>query len=733
MEWNAIGKSVLRHLVVFFVLTVVVFVAYSNSLKGDIFLDDVLIKQKVTTDKISNYLRPGPRHFGMLTFFINGEFNVVNYRIVNIIIHIFNAFLVYAITYITLQSPLLRDRLSEHAYTAAIASGLIFALHPININAVAYISQRVAALAAFFTLMALIFYIFAHKIESKYKSCLLYGLCLVSILLGVFSKENAIIAIPLIILYDFFFITETSWHSRSKKMGVIVLALAVTIVFASFYLNITAIFSQLVSDFLHSHKIANTQSWHGVDISITAYQHILTQFRVICRYLSIFVVPLPSFLAFDRWGYPVSNGLFEPLSTLLSIVAVLSLLLIAVLKARRLPFLSFGILWYFIAISLESFVAVGLDLYFEHRNYLPSTGLIMGLTIQAFEAMNSRGSDKRMLIVIACVVLILGLFTYQRNYVWKDAVTLWLDTTQKAPYNTRAVLFLGNAYLAVKDYDNAAVYYERGLKMSEQYGSSSFYYETTIYSLAMAYFYSYRYDRLMTMVDYLEERLPDSQYLPVLKGAYAVASRQPELAMGYLEEALKGNPELVDKEVIYLLIGDSYRHQGLFEEAIKAYQKALAQNPKSYAAYYAIGKCYLALDDLQKALEYMQMALLYDNGHIDALSDAADILLSLGGDISLAQSYVDRAVSFNPSTYKPYMVMGNVKLYMGNAIEAEKYYEKALGFGAAKYAIAINKGRVYNMLGRTKEAKTYFNEALNHQDTPTKIKRLIELKLKEPD
>jgi len=160
---------------------------------------------------------------------------------------------------------------------------------------------------------------------------------------------------------------------------------------------------------------------------------------VVSRYLFVILFPLPKFLIFDWWGFPVSQSLIQPITTLFSAMLILSLLFFSVWKIKRFPLLCFGLLWYLCAISLESFFALGSDLYFEHRNYLPVSGLFIGIAGQIMISFWS-SVDRKIALSIIIIGLISGVLTFSRNFVWKDSFTLWGDTLSKAPSNIRAML-----------------------------------------------------------------------------------------------------------------------------------------------------------------------------------------------------------------------------------------------------------------------------------------------------
>ena len=154
--------------------------AYSNSLDGTWAMDDVVANKPVGIGDIKDIA--GFRKVASLTFSINhylAPFSPAYFRLFNILIHIFNSLLIYLLAYrtMTLMSAGAADKKKnlppgdeDIAFYTAFAASMLFALHPLNINAVAYIVQRMASLAAMFVLLSLVFYITASFSVSRLRA-----------------------------------------------------------------------------------------------------------------------------------------------------------------------------------------------------------------------------------------------------------------------------------------------------------------------------------------------------------------------------------------------------------------------------------------------------------------------------------------------------------------------------------------------------------------------------------
>jgi tetratricopeptide (TPR) repeat protein len=738
-----------QHIFAIVILILSIFLVYSNSLNGTWAMDDVIVNKPVGINDIQDIV--GFRKITYLTFLINqyiAPFNTMSFRIFNIMIHFINGVLIYILAYITIK--IYRENIKEdnfkkkrkdkshsvdikkQAFYVAVFSSFVFSLHPININAVAYIIQRMASLATFFVLLSLLCYIFANRTSIRTKSIPLYFLSMIFIIAGIFSKENAIMAIPLIALYDYVFLSKKDKKSTNPpftkeghgwiKRGIITVSIVIAIIaVASYFLRLHTTFIDIARFFLNPNHPLIEKGWMAVDVYWTPLQHVLTEFRVVLRYLFLLLMPFPNFLVFDWWGYPVSKGLTAPITTLLSMVALLSLLIFSIWKIKRLPFLCFGILWYLIAISLESFIALGVDLYFEHRNYLPFSGLIIGIAGQMSISFKNRIKEKYLWIFGIVLCLIFGSLTFWRNFVWKDSFTLWGDTLKKSPENIRALMAMGNAHLFASNIKDAERYYIETIKISKD-NKRAYFLNESLYSLGMVYLMQGELQKARGLIDILDYTI--ESYKPMLlRGFYKAKSGDIDGALKDYKEVL-GKTEKIDTVVLLTLMGDAYREKGLWDSAIEQYNKALSNDQTFSSAYYGIGASYMAKRNIELAAEYFKKALFYDPNNISALSDLADLMLIKKENPEKALIYAKKAIEKSPLFYQPYMTMGNVLLILRREKEADEFYNEALKRGMPDYMIPFSKARVYWLKGDMEKVKHYLSEIQKYKNLPEELREL---------
>jgi cytochrome c-type biogenesis protein CcmH/NrfG len=197
----------------------------------------------------------------------------------------------------------------------------------------------------------------------------------------------------------------------------------------------------------------------------TLAERLLTQPRVVMRYIGLLLFPHPSRLNLLH-DVPVSHSLIDPPTTLLSLLALLAIFTLAIRLALRFRLLSFCTVWFFVSLAIESSF-ISLEMMFEHRLYLP----MVGVSILAASGIRSgtRGSTLWLAPISLGLVALLSLGTYQRNEVWQSKLALWEDAVAKSPNEYMALNNLGNELRDLGRLDEAAECYERSIAAFPKY------------------------------------------------------------------------------------------------------------------------------------------------------------------------------------------------------------------------------------------------------------------------
>ncbi len=406
----------------------------------------------------NNFYRPLP----CLTFGLNwyiGQDNVLGYHVVNLVIHIITAWFLF-LTLHLLVTIYYRERESQHErffLAAALLGALFWALAPIQTQAVTYIVQRMASMAAMFTIIAIYTYL-RGRTEKKYGW---FILCLLSFFAALASKENAILLPASLVLIEFAFFR----HHITKKQVFLS-------IFASILLLIAGFFFVRYGLGLTPFKLSNPLNFLDsyANRSFTFTERILTQPRIVLMYLSQIFLPVADRLSIEH-DVVLSRSLFSPWTTLPAILLIFGLISSALIFLKKYTLLCFPILFFFLNHSVESTI-LQLELVFEHRNYLPSFFLFLPLGVLIAKILYDHKAPRfRRGAVAFCTTLFLIIFghaTYTRNAAWASEESLWTDAFRKAPNSTRAAYMLGLLYEQSGIYSRAYHFYELALHNTNQ-------------------------------------------------------------------------------------------------------------------------------------------------------------------------------------------------------------------------------------------------------------------------
>ena len=585
--------------IAFLFLAVAGFAVYYNALEGPFVFDDIdYIRENEKIRHLGNFLDlSGTRYLGFLSFAINYQLNgydTFGYHLVNVVLHIFNAALVYLLVEELFEAA--RAGQGENAgRVPALFAALLFLTHPIETQAVSYITQRLVSLTAFFYLLTLVLYLRARK-EAAFgpfssRHLLFYIPALLSCVAGQKTKEIAA-TLPFMLAF-----VEVLFLSGERKRRLLYLLpfLATALIVP---LTLLLGGSGGYSDF--SEKIRRMQIEEMSTLSMSEYAY--TQARVVATYLRLIFIPVGQNLDYD---YPVFSSISSP-QVLSSLALHLALIGAAVfLLARRsgrkgvLMLVPFGVLWFYIALSVESSVIPIQDVIFEHRVYLPSIGIFIAATaIGTFVAERWRGALYPVVFLAVAAIAVNSVLTIKRNAVWADPFALWSDVVEKSPNKARGYHNLGFLLAEKGRLDEALPYFEKAIAIRP--------------GLWIAYD---NVGTLLTEAGRTEEALAyfkkaielKKDFVPGynrLANALISLERYSE-AEGYLEEALKIDPRsystLSNMGFLLAQTGDLEGAIGFLERARDAMPSAEAHNNLGSALLLA-GRKAAALREYRAAL-----------------------------------------------------------------------------------------------------------------------------------
>lgn len=651
------------HLIALITLAVIPAIIYSNSFQAPFVLDDLpnIVEKstmEVTTltyESLHQAAFEGAivrRWLPNLSYGLNfyfGEHEVWGYHLLNLIVHIMTVMVLYGLFFTTLTLPRL-DFSPRRAAQISLISAIVWAVHPLQTNAVTYIVQRMTSMAAFFYLASLLFYVIG-RLQSRLKAprYAFWAVSLICALLALASKENSAM-LPLIILaYEFYFLSDWEKRVYSRK-SIAVLGMSLLSIFAVIWIYIG-----------RSALLSILDGYARREFSLV--ERLLTQTRIIFHYLSLMFLPLPSRLNLD-YDYEISHSLLSPPLTLVATLGILCLVGLTVYLFRRHRLLSFGLFWFLANLLIESSV-IPLELVFEHRLYLPSSMLILAVVVLSNGLWGRR--QKVLPLLWATVIVFLCLFTWQRNMVWANEISLWLDVVTKSPGKARGFNQLGIAYSKEKDFDKAIVAYKNAIR-NNPYSYSAY------LNMGRTYLMNGFVDAAIKAYQKAIKLKPSDPKVYFKLASIYLDQGQIDQAIRLFQEVIKLEPSSFE---VYFNLGSAYLAKGLTDESIKAFQKTIAINPSYDKAYFKLGSAYFNKGRINDSIKAFQEATRVNPSYSKAHFNLGVIYLKKRlVDASIKE--FQKAIQINPSYDKAYFKLGSAYLDKGLPDEAMKTFKKAI-------------------------------------------------------
>lgn len=444
-------------------LTIMVMSIYFPGLSGPYVLDDNenIAKNKAVAIKELNETnlwramqsndsgllkRPLATLSFALNYYFSGGFDdTFPFKLTNLIIHIINSVLLLFLALKILRVTKLGRHLTstEQAYTALLATTL-WAVHPIQLTNVLYVVQRMNSMAALFVILGLIVFIQGRR---QFTSSALKGLALMGTgilfgtLLGIGCKENAVLLplFALVIEYSFFEQENLDERRRAllRSLYLVILAVPLLAFFGYLYIN---------PDFLtEAYKVRH----------FSMMERVLTETRVLWNYIYLILLPSTHNLGLFHDDILISKGLFTPPVTFLATCGLVTIVSFALVK--KIPVISFAILWFLAGHLLESTV-FGLEVSYEHRNYLPTFGIVFAVAYLYVQVSKHWNISLRFIFAIA-IVLTLDFATWSQANAWKDIYSLAETNVTNHPDSFRANEFAARVNAVEKGDLVAAIHY----------------------------------------------------------------------------------------------------------------------------------------------------------------------------------------------------------------------------------------------------------------------------------
>ena len=589
-------------------------------------------KDNFMSQKGENYYRPIQTVSFMIDAQINGE-KPYAYHFSNILYHILTVIVLF----------FLLRKLGIHDNISFFLS-LLFSVHPLFTDAIAWISGRGDLLAGLFCSVSFLFFIHYNFTKNK----LFFLLHSLTFILALFSKEISVI-LPLVLIYYYWIILKNKYKIRVLVPFILVWGISV---FAFFFLGHV---------YLNSNNI----------LSLKAF---ISKLPVIPIFLGKLVIPV------GLSSMPVFDILFTTLGLILFISSGIYILK---LKIENKSLIILGIFWFlgFIIPAMFvglPFVKVHFD-YLECRAYLPSIGIFIALGVVLNEKIKERGINILLKTFIP-VILTFSLISYNYSGDFADAVSFFSSLIKSNPGNAYAYSERGSIYITRNNFDLALADLDNSIKISPTYSDPYFgkgvLYNSMNNHIRAEYFYSIALN--------FDTLYPESN--SVYENVFINLSSE-KLNLKKYDETItllkKGIRKYSDNCSLHNNLGLAYYYSTKFDSALYEYNRAikLEQNVSSY--YNNRGMVEYHLKDFTGALNDFNWALELKPDLRDTWGSRGMTKIELN-DNEGAVSDLTKAISFDPGIGSAYYFRGIAFSKLNRITEAVRDWKKAVELGYQK-------------------------------------------------
>lgn len=358
------------------------------------------------------------------------------FKLINLFIHLICGLLLYWVIFLLLKSY----QYDKHktAWIALIATTM-WLLHPFLVSTVLYVIQRMAQLSLLFSLLAILGYLKgrSYLMINELKAYLIMsGSIVAGTVLATYSKENGALTPLLILVIEFL---HPKGIVKPHKFWCLLFLWVPSI----------AIIFILLKELNFTDNLWPNRNFNQKE-------RLLTEARVLVDYLSNLYIPQYEKHGLYQDGILISKSIFAPMITLLSIISILILMLAAFFYRNKYPLFALAVLFFFGSHLMES-TLIGLEIYFEHRNYVGAIFIFLPVAASIYYLYENK--NKKLAVLVGVLILsFLSFMTYQRTTLWGSGERLTLYWAQNSPNSPRAQYEIVNYFIKHNHIEEAEHY-----------------------------------------------------------------------------------------------------------------------------------------------------------------------------------------------------------------------------------------------------------------------------------
>jgi len=594
--------------------------AYARGLGGQFLYDDVdSIPGNATIRQFSTALMPpagltvSGRPILNLSFAVNYALSgagVWSYHALNIAIHAAGALALFGIVRRTLATPAAGSWPEGECLAVAFASALLWALHPLQTESVAYVVQRAESLMGFFYLATL--YAFIRCAAAPPHAALWAAASVAACLLGMGTKEAMATAPLVVLLYDRTFVGGSFREAWARRKAI--------------HLALAACWVPLAILVAGTGGRAGTA---GFGSGTPWWAYALTQFRAVALYLRLALWPHPLVGDYGRILAGSPSGVAVGAAAVLGLVAATCVLL------RRAPPIGFLGAWFLLALApSSSVIPVSTEIIAEHRMYLALAAVATLGVVTLHVVLDRR---RVFMASVALLALAFGIMTFRRIGVYRGPFAFWTDVALKNPENAGAWNNLGNILAAGGDPGGAIARYRRALGIAPAYADAH-------YNLGLALMATGRPGEAIENYEDALRFQPDNPSIHFSLANALAGERRLSRAAAEYRAALKLDPSRADA---WFNLGGALVEAGSLEEASDAYARAVRLRPGFADARVNHGNVLAQLGRVAEAVGEFNEALRLEPGAADVHNNLGSLLAQTGR-LADAKAQFEEALRLKP-------------------------------------------------------------------------------------
>ena len=406
----------------------------------------------------------------IMNWMITGE-NIWALKFTNLIIHLLCGILIYWLSWLLLSYDIIKSKVQARYIALWITA--LWLLSPFLLSTVLYVIQRMTQLSAFFTFCGLVVYVIGRINYEKRESpglSLIITSAIIFWPLATFSKQNGILLPLLIFIIEIFFFYKNANLPEIKRLR---LALAVWVIIPAIVV--------LIAGFNAPEWLLGGYSGRN----FTLFERLITQPRILVDYIgNLLLVPGSTPMGMFHDDYMKSTNILTPVTTLPSLIFLLIIMFGAYkTMGKKTGIFFFGIIFFYVAHLVESSF-IPLELYFEHRNYLPAFGIYF--SIVSTIALLLQKIKYRYIAVITLLIapVTFSILSYQRALIWQKKTSIYFLSEIYHPDSPRLNEGLAFIHLLNNDPEQALLHLDKVNVLENKQRQPDFYFK---YLLAYCY------------------------------------------------------------------------------------------------------------------------------------------------------------------------------------------------------------------------------------------------------